>query len=87
MIAGWAGAVGADADRARVRAVLAGAGGAFVVVHTALGGVLSMKVTVVQVVDMVAVQDGRVPATGAVRVLVTFGLAVLGGRHVNAPFE
>ena len=65
--------------------MLACAGGALIVVDAAVGGVLTVHVTVVQVVDVVAVQDGRVPAAGAVRVLVTFGLAVLGGGHESAP--
>ncbi|MGI9062522.1 MAG: hypothetical protein ACR2FQ_01680 [Pseudonocardiaceae bacterium] len=42
---------------------------------------LAVDVTVVEVIDVVAVQDSLVSTAWAVRVLVAFGLAVLGGRH------
>ena len=43
--------------------------------------VLVVDVTVVQVVDVVLVDDGLVPAGRAVRVGVALGLAVVSDRH------
>lgn len=82
VVAGGAGAVLALAHGTGVRAVLARAGVALVVVAV----VLVVGVAVVNVVHVVSVDDGEVPAVGAVGVLVGLSGAVLsGGSHDRAP--
>ena len=82
VVAGRAGAVLTLAHGAGVRAVLARAGLALVVVTV----VLVVGVAVVNVVHVVSVDDGGVPAVGAVGVLVGLSGAVLsGGSHDRAP--
>lgn len=49
--------------------------------HAVGGVVLAVDVAVVEVVDVVGVQHGLVPAAGAVSVLVGLGGAVLDGGH------
>ena len=83
VVAGGAGAVLALAHGAGVRAVLTRAGVALVVVAV----VLVVGVAVVNVVHVVSVDDGQVPAVGAVGVLVGLSGAVLsGGSYDRAPW-
>lgn len=49
--------------------------------HAALSGVLAVRMTVVQVVDVIAVHYRCMPAAGSVGVPVLLGLPVLDGRH------
>jgi hypothetical protein len=61
--------------------VWAYAGVALVVVHSGGGYVLAVHVPVVEVIDVVSVYDGVVPAAWPVGVPVCLGLAVLDCRH------
>lgn len=58
---------------------------ALVVVHSAVGHVLSMHVTVVQVVDVVPMHERVVSTAGAVGVAVHFRRNVLNSRHHTQP--
>jgi hypothetical protein len=77
MDAGRARAVGAVAHRAGVRTVVTLAVGAFVVVHALLCAMLAMDVPGVEIVHVVAVNDGLVTAAWAVGVPVLFRRSVL----------
>lgn len=61
------------------------AGVALVVVHSAVGHVLPVHVTVVQVIDVVGVHDGLVPATWAMGVTVGFSLVMRDRGHGLVP--
>jgi hypothetical protein len=56
---------------------------ALVVVHAPIGHVFAMEVSVVEVVDVVAVHDGVVAAAGTMGVAVHFCGCVLNSRHAE----
>jgi hypothetical protein len=62
-----------------------GAGVALVVVHSVIGHVLPVHVSVVQVVHVVGVHDRLVPATWAMGVAVSFGLVMRDRGHWLVP--
>ena len=58
--------------------MLTGTYGALVVVHTVVGVVFPVDMTIVEVVHVVTVDDGAVPASWAVGMPMSLGGTVLG---------
>ena len=60
------------------------AGSAFVVVHPVGGAMLAVQMTVVHIVHVVGMEHICMSTTGAVGVVVLFGLAMLSRRHSDS---